>query len=476
MVLALLVVTVLFSLWIHMVAYPDDLTISFLWGTSFALFLLAFGGAQLAVRRQPLTIYENGFNAPMMTYKALGKESRFVPYHKIRSIHPIYVSPLGPAVFVGYTIITVDGDKHHIQELEGSKRNNIDTALKSALGDRWDSLYMEAPHLEPHQLERLRVTLSRSNRSVWAEGFGIVVLSLAFLMLFVMQSPSLPLVTIAIFLWLNFSFVGMFRIMSYYKALAYYGKVVKYDPSLESLISSPDKFKAREKDPLEVVKDYTEADWRQLERNIYDKRYIYVIVAGFVVMVVGISLGFEFGLGFVEIIVLFFTGVAIMLSSLAFTPKLTSSMALVNSLVELELEEGRKILPEWFKRRRKFETALPFREAPQFSDDEWIKLVKASRFRSEKTMFIFMALMVMALIASVAVPRMSGLPTHLRAPLGVTVAMVSIGLFTGFFFLNIGWLNTLRSIEAFEEKSGQKVIPEKYRDRITRDWKARGRT
>ncbi|MHA1962650.1 MAG: hypothetical protein ACW99U_20860 [Candidatus Thorarchaeota archaeon] len=473
MVFSLLLLAILFTFFIHRVGYEESLAISVLWGASFSLFLLVFGVAQLAARRQPLTIYENGFDAPILTYKTLGKDSRFVPYPQIRSIHPIYVSPMGPAVFVGYTVITLDGNKYVISALEGSKRKGIEEALKSALQNRWDSLHTESPHLEPDQLKRLRKTLSRSKRDVWAEGVGLALVSLLFLVFFVMQSPGLMFVAFGIIIWMQFPLIGMVRVMTYYRALAYYEKVVKLDPTLKRLISSSEKLDVKGEDPLEVVKDYTEEDWRQLERDIHEKRHWVVVAAGFAVMLASLALSFRLDLDFIAINVLLFTGIAIMLSSLAFTPKVTKDRTLVRSLVELELEEGRRILPPWFVRVKKFGTSMPFREAPEFNDDEWMKLVRASKFRDEKRLLAFMALLSIAIVASIALPRVSGLPPQLRTLLGMLTFFTSFGLLMGYFIMNIERLGTLRSIESFEDKSGQKVIPSKYRDRISRDWKAR---
>lgn len=447
----------------------EDVTESLSWATIVTVMTVSISLPFVLMRRYPLVIYEKGLDAPVFLYKFSQRGKRFLPFSKIKSIHPEYIDTFGVSKLGGYSIVTTEDGKIQILDVDENKLRTVRSALQSALGDKWDSLYIETPSLGFEEIQRLRQQLSRSKKSVWTEGLGIISISfvLAILSMFLFSSALVFLVMIMVSLF--GMIIGISRIAVYYASLSTYKRAVAKDPSLEKVISAPVKVSPEEFEPIRRVQNYTDEDWRKLEKRIHEYRPWLLILTGFVVLIVGTLL--RHSLSFVVYSILLLAGMATMMGAILFVPGLTRSTELVKALVEIELREGKRIMPSWFRTRRRFTSMLPFREVPSFGDREWRKLVRGSRFRDERRMAAFVSLLVSLIILSLVIPRVLSIPRFV----GLVIFAFSMGCSILYLFVYGSRASTLRAIEEFEEQSGKKIIPERYRSQIFKGWKFRGK-
>lgn len=466
MLLGYLVCFVLSVLWL--IRTSDDFAYSAFWGAALTLMMVAITIPFLLMRRFPLVIYEKGFDAPIPLSKFLQRNKRFVEFSSIESIHPEYVSTFGTSRLGGYSVITSDGSKIDIRDIDEGRLRTIRDTLKSVLKDKWRSLYADAPYLGFEELQRMREQLSRPKRSVWIEGLGIIFLLYGFLFASIFIFPLL-LVMILVVISLFGILFEVSRMSFYYIALENYKKAVEWDPSLKGLLSSSLRAEIDERSPLERAERFTEEDWKRLERSIHNMRPWYFMLAGLLVMVTATILGRTVPYSLFSAIL--FSGLAVLLSSLLFLPRMTKDIELVKSLIELELKQGRRILPGWFRVRPGILKLLPFREAPRYSDEQWVKLVRGSKMKDERRFAAILVLFVSLILVSIALPRAFGLPKYI----GMAVFAISMITLVSYIFVNAGRASMLQSILTFEEQSGQKVIPEKYRSQMFKGWRAGGK-
>jgi hypothetical protein len=450
------------TLWSN--SWLDNMQDSLILGAETTIMIAVIALPFVLARRFPLVIYEMGFEAPIIVLKLLQRNRRFVGYHDIKSFHPEYVSNYGVTKLGGYTVITSKGEKIDIRDIDESKLKSIKKTFISALGDRWDELYVDVPFLGYKELQSMQLQLARSKTGVWIEGLGTMSFSLFFLVFSLMVlGPSFMIIAIlfTFFLWM----VGAARLTSYYMALASYKKAVLKDPSLLSTITTHKGVKVEDPNPLKKIESFTAKDWERLQRSIHSLRPWYLIVFGWIVMFIGLP-AHDF-IPYEVSILIVGSGMAIMMSALLYIPKLTKDTELVKLLVEQEVKLNRRIMPEWFTTRTRILTFLPFRHKPQYTDEEWRKLVSASKFRNEGRTAALVAGMVSMLILAIALPEAFGFPGYS----GLIVIALVMGGFLGYLYVYGGRFSTLRAIMDYEEQSGKSVVPEKYRSLIVKGWK-----
>ncbi|MHA2136111.1 MAG: hypothetical protein ACW99J_19800 [Candidatus Thorarchaeota archaeon] len=440
------------TLWSNL--WRDNMQDSMVFGAQTTIMITVISLPFVLARRFPLVIYEMGFEAPIIVLKFLQRNKRFVGYHDIKSLHPEYISNYGVTKLGGYTVITTEGEKIDIRDMDESKLKSIKKTFISALGDRWDKLYVDVPFLGYKELQSMQLQLARSKTSVWIEGLGTMSSSLFFLMFsLIVLSPSFMIISVlfTFFLWM----VGFARLSSYYMALASYKKAVLKDPSLVSVITTHRKVKIEHLNPLKKIESFTAKDWERLQRSIHSLRPWHLIVFGSIVMFIGLPV-YDF-IPYEVSMLIVVSGIAIMMSALLYMPGLTKDTELVKQLVEQEVKLNRRIMPEWFKTRTRILTMLPFRHKPQYTDEEWRKLVSASKFRNEGRTAALVAGMVSMLILAVALREAFGFPKY---SVLIMIALV-MGGFLGYLYVYGGRFSTLRAIMDYEEQSSKSVVPEK---------------
>jgi hypothetical protein len=446
------------------ISWLDNMQDSMILGAETTAMIAVISLPFVLARRFPLVIYEMGFEAPIFVHKFLQRHKRFVGYRDIRRIHPEYMSNYGVTKLGGYTVITSNGEKIDIRDIDESRLKSVKKTFISALGDRWDKLYVDVPFLGYKELQSMQLQLARSKTGVWIEGLGTMSFSLFFLMFSLMVlGPSFMIISVLLTFFLLM--VGFARLSSHYMALASYKKAVLKDPSLVSVITTHRKVKIEHLDPLKKIESFTAKDWERLQSSIHNLSPWYLIVFGTIVMFIGLpvhdSIPYEVS------ILIVVSGMAIMMSALLYIPKLTKDTKLVKLLVEQEVKLNRRIMPEWFKTRTRILTMLPFRHKPQYTDGEWRKLVSASKFRNEGRTATLVGGMVSMLILAIALPEAFGFPKYS----GLIVIALVMGGFLGYLYVYGGRFSTLRAIMDYEEQSSESVIPEKYRHLIVKGWK-----
>lgn len=445
----------------------DDPAISAVFSVFFTFVIVLMGLQLLATRSQPLTIYEKGFDDPRPFLKSLGIKDRYIPFSDIGSIHPIHMNVFGTSKFVGYSIIITEERKIEIRDVDETKLQTIRKNIEFAMKGDWESKYVDAPYLGFKEMKKMKKQLARSKRSVLAEGFGLIGVSFGFFVVSGALFSYTPIFLVASPVGLIGTLFGVMRMMSYFTAITNYRVALKHDPSLERLMRVSKDIETREVEPLKAVWGFTDEDWRRLERSVHDRRPWYLMIAGFIILLISIMLRPTL-LG----VVLLVTGLCVLMSPIAFIPRLERDVKLVKSLVEIELRDGKRIMPEWFETGKGFSSSIALRKAPEHSDAEWRKLVQASKMRSEKGMVVLMILFMAGLLTSFALTIVLARAFHL--PRIVYLGVLSVFIFIPIFLLIViaRRKHRLDSVESFEEKTGQEVIPEKYRSQIVKSWKA----
>lgn len=434
-------------------------------GAFFALILFITFLPFALLRHHPLVIYERGFDAPVPVHKFSEARERFVPFSDVDKVHPEVVETYWTTLPRGFTILTKEGRRIDIVEVIEPKVRAIRTHLESALGDSWGSVLVEAPYVGYDELQKLEAILSRSAWTVYAEAIGVMAFAFVFnfaAMIVYSDFGLFMMSGVVLFVAIMF---GALRIASYHAARAKYKRAVSADPTLKGMFSSMGIDLAYD-DPLEMAERFTDADWRRLDRSVRDKRVYVVMGTGIAVMAVSFivrSLGQRLDLLYSLFLVLLFLGMGIMMSSLLFVRKMSKDSELLSNIVKLELKRGTRILPDWFEVKGGLGGSRVFRDPPRLTDEEWEKLVSASRVRDEKHRIVFMVpLMIMMPLALVLL-----LFLPVPAILGFGILMTVV-MSTMVYIWTVGSRNAkLMAIEAYEEHSGEEVIPERYRKRIT---------
>lgn len=457
------VIFVFFSASMYMVT---TLLRSVMWGVIATIMFIVITLPILYNRRMPLVIYENGLDAPISVLKFTQRKKRFCPFSNIKNIYPKYVNIGGAERFVGFTVITRNEEKIDITEMEESKLKKIEETIKTSVKEQWKSLYVNHPYIGFEELQRMSMQLKRSKKSVWIEGFGIILLSFVFFTLSLAVITNLFFIFIVTPACIFAILIGTSRITLYYQALTNYKKIIKTDPALMKAVSISPKIEIKDEDPLQKVKKFNRKDWVGLERSINDRRPLYFMLIGFITMIIAMAV--QSLVSFMLFGFILFGGMGIMMSALLFVPRLTKDIELVRKIIKQELRSGEKILPNTFNIQRGFINMVPFREAPKYNSEQWMKLVRSSKLRNEKYMAFLMVLLTAGIAFSIVLPISLDLPGYVG--LGImTIVMITI---LGHMFTSVARLNILRAIEAFEEESKKKVIPQEYRSKIYTGWRS----
>lgn len=419
-------------------------------------------------RRHPIVIYEKGFDAPVSIMKFSEARDRFVPYSEIDRIHPEVADVSGRIVPRGFTVITKDGRRIEIFEIMESKVRDIKKKLAAALGDAWNRVYVDAPYVGFDELQKIESILSRSRLGIYLEAVGVAAfaIALSFVCMVVLQDFTLVLVSTVVLI-IGTMFAAM-RIQYYRSSLAKCKRAVRADPTLEGMLRSMG-VRVKYENPVEKAKRYTAADWRRLHDEVNSLRPYIVMATGFVITMVAVSLVFVsdiIDVPFVLFLFLLFLGLGVVMSSMIFVRRMSEAWDFVKVLIEEELKRGTRILPDWFELRSRFGGPGILREPPRYTDEEWEKIVSASRIMDEK----HRALLMVVFLLGTFVPIV--LIIVLDLPFAVFVAVFSFTMAIIFYcsYTTGRWAWVLQSIEEYEAQSGQKVIPERYRSRIVKGW------
>ncbi|MFP4143466.1 MAG: hypothetical protein ACLFSM_00720 [Thermoplasmata archaeon] len=410
--------------------------------------------------KYPLVIYEEGFDEPVPVLKSK-EEERFVPFSEVKNIYPEYSKIQGPLERTGLTVLLSSGKKVKIQKSREKELDEMVSSFRRALGDRWKEVYIDRPYLGMEEIRDIKNRLSKPKGLVY--GAGAMAVIVPFVILLIGLWTSIDDFTLMIF----FAFVmvsamfGMNIIMKYKKAEATYEQVSQRSPEkTEEVFQSIDI--DVEEDQLKSIERYTHDDWKKLQKEINTNRYLYMIIIGvalFGIGVVGVNL--YNGMSLIGLIAL---GLLLMHLPLYFGRKQRKKKKLVSEIIEEELKNDRSILPDWFEIKTRWN--VPIRDTPKYPPVKWKKLVSASRVISPVRMAIFMSVT----LAGMAAFLVSVIFFDLNLFLLLGVMMVFWLLHFSRFFLQLHRKNILEGIMDYEEMSGERVIPDEFRDDIYRGW------
>lgn len=218
------------------------------------------------------------------------------------------------------------------------------------------------------------------------------------------------------------------------------------------------------KTPLEKVEEFKNEDWKRIERRLHSNLHWYVTLIGFFVFFAGIGLLTTYQVSYDMGNAIAFSGGGIAILGAYFASRVQRDENLVKSLIEKEFEKGMRILPDWFKTKHGFWSRMPFRKAPGFTDEEWQRLVLASKMRDELRQLIVSIPFILLMLAAYVLPTMLNLPWYFGI---IAILVVATGFFC-YLMVNMRRAEILTSVEKYEELSGQRAIPDVYRSQIVK--------
>ncbi len=421
--------------------------------------ILPFMGFPL-VRKYPIIIYENGFDAPLEAYKVLMGEKRFVPFSNIKKIQPYLNIMASSQGVLGYVVSTTDGREiKMIDPITGGK--TYEEGLKKGLGKRWERLYSPEPYglLDGFNEEKMRKCLSKKGR--WRIALAYVAILLIIPTIFLVPFMDEYFILFLIFLFGAYigGPVGVIIIMGRSICIRRYELIARFKPDIARSV------KPEEEDitAVDMAKKFRKKDWERLHRTL-SVNPVWLLVIGFIIMVVGMFIDEHEGMNLIAFY-LFASGMALLAIAVPMVFLVGSKMIILRSIIEEEHRSGERIIPDYFVIPKWMEHWLPYRDAPNFTDEEWEKIADNALPFGEKDialmMTLFVSLFFLGFISMILFSRV-GLPDF--------VGLISFFALTFlpllFFMRTIKYKAISRKILTYEEETGEKVIPEKYRKRI----------
>ncbi len=405
----------------------------------------------------PLIIYEEGFEEPISLLTLSEPSDRFVPFSKVENIHLRYINDFRGLKKAGLSVRLKDGKKIEIKAID-EKLENITDSFRSSLGKKWEDIYDDRPYSDEKELEEIKKTVSKSKTRYWAEtGLIIFTLIVIFsLLLWYLDNINLIIIiALPFFIPLHYEMV---QIMNYYHCKKIMDMIKE-----EEKKRKPDYDKGFDRNVIRKIEDYEKKDWGKLETIVNSKKPILAFLSGFLFLI----LILEILKGNIPDLLLYAL-LAGDLMGLIFTPFFyfwfvyMNKVEVVKKLVEIELKEDKKILPDDFN-MPKFSN-IPLRNKPSFSEEEWEKLIRSTRFNEISVVFItsFLAF-IFPLVFIIVIMLLHNRFAVIILSISAVIWML-IGI--SYIFINVSRLGKLKSVLEYERYTGNQVIPDKYRDRI----------
>ncbi len=413
----------------------------------------------LVVRKYPFAVYENGFDAPVEMYRVLKGEKRFVPFGDVKKIQPYYgVTP--SKGIIGYVVSTTDG--REIKMIDPVNDGKMyEGGLKKGLGKKWARLYVPEPYglLNDFDEDKMRKCLSKRRKWIVRAAYVASLLIVPFFVLI----PFLLDHIILFMVFLSAAFIGggfgMLIILENNVCRNKYELIARFRPDIAARLKSEDGVI----DPAERAERFKREDWEKLQRVISFNPLLLLLV-GAVEMMLGLSMTGT------ETINLFFffifaIGTGTILISLPLIFFIEGKMGLIRSIIEEEHRTGKSIIPDHFVIPKWMESWIPYRDAPNFSEDEWKKIAESSTPIDEKRLLLYFILMTSSFLLGFVLLI---LLSSLGLPGFVSILSFFVLTFSPiiWFMWGVRYRNIARRILTYEEETGEKVIPDRYRKRI----------
>lgn len=414
-------------------------------GSSVSAFLLSIF---LLLLKTPLIMYKNGFSKPTPIIKSFTNEDELITFDRIKHIYPIYVNMFGTMEQSGFQVILKNDDEIIISSIKGNI-DKIKSSFKEVLGYRWNDIYIDKPHYEKEQLNKIQKTSSKPLHFAWLELFMVTGTSLTIFILAIFKFSNLyflPLYTILLFI---IFFYECMRFWDYYNC-----KMIE-----ENFLQDRKKHMDPSRNIVDRVKNYNKQDWTRLEKllNVRFPYFFALIGAGLMI----ITMLFQDSLPFssTQLLITIFA----ILISISFSYHflvLIRKKELVEKIIKIELQEDRQILPDYFEIRNNL--GLPLREKPDFSEKKWRKLVRASKFDSLPIQLFGFSMVFLSMAIISLIVGMSNIDKIMYCLL---LFFIPLSIFL-YVVVNMLRISTLKTIFDYEEHTGKKAIPDRFRSKI----------
>ena len=418
-------------------------------------------------QRERMLLYEKGFYAPYDSFHLLIGKICFISYEEIRYITPYYRN--GLAKGMGFSVITKNGERIHIPDVKDRDGVRVLDVLKEILGDKWDETYSEFPVLTEKEKKSLERKILKSDRRLFSEAFLLMISPLS---LFVIGHflNSIVLKFVGIFLLIFSIFSGLVIVFDrYYKiktAQKIYQKMPKNHPMypfFTKLSENRPEIKKKEflvGNPVEEAKRFTSEDWKRLSslitgnplRNLASE---ILVIALFGVFVFGCFLIRWDSSIYIFLLFFIFLGLFIVSSS-----KGDEAILFINEVIRYEHESKERIIPDWFRIDNAEKKGIMFRDRPQYTDEMWEKIFSHWWIATQR---IAISLLLLALFTFFFGIGMSfSIPNHHLCPI-ISAILLAILLFGSLVIKKYSDADVVALVLEYEGKTGERVIPEKYR-------------
>ena len=419
--------------------------------------ILPFMAFPLA-RKYPLIIYEQGFDAPLETYRILKGEKRFVPFSDVKKIQP-YLNLASSQGVLGYVVSTMDEREiKMLDPMTGGK--TYEEGLKKGLGKRWERLYSPEPYglLDDFNEEKMRKCLSKKRK--WT-----TILARLGILLIIPTLVLIPFIDEYFILFVIFLFgafiggpFGIIFLIERNTCMKKYELIARFRPDIARRVK-PEK---DEVTSVDMARKFGKKDWKRLQKSLSVNPFL-IMVIGFLPLFAGMLLTDYEGVELVGFY-LFVFGMALLAIAIFIVFLVESKIIFLKSIIEEEHRTGKRIIPDYFVIPKWMEHWLPYRDAPNFTEDEWAKIVENAIPLGEREMaFIIILITSSMLLGFVSLMIFSRIGLDFMG----TVLFFTLPFLSLLIMMPIAKYKVIsRKLIAYEEETGEKVIPEKYRKRI----------
>ncbi|MFO7791548.1 MAG: hypothetical protein R6W73_01015 [Candidatus Saliniplasma sp.] len=205
-----------------------------------------------------------------------------------------------------------------------------------------------------------------------------------------------------------------------------------------------------------IKSTFTEKDWKTLENKLNSRTHFKIIAVGYIILFSSLFIGMIVS---EDYFIFLIPGLLLAKLPLYVHFKKKKIEKFVKNIVEYELTTDKTVMPPQFKIKSHDE--VPYRKKPNISEDRLKRLVKAEKIRKSG----IVGGLILLIVSVTLVVLLSG-PLELSF---LTTAILFLSpqlIFLAFFVILVIRTNELNAIQKYEEMTGDKVIPERYKSKI----------
>lgn len=206
---------------------------------------------------------------------------------------------------------------------------------------------------------------------------------------------------------------------------------------------------------IEMARSFGKEEWSRFQKRITSSLPFYLMVIG------GSLIGYGLvgnSMGLVYYLPILIIGNMVFFTTFLFIPAIKKDYDFLRKVIKYELKENERVLPEDLT--IKYYTGLPMRNPPNLSDSQWNSLMNKYKL-SRISIFLPLILSISVLfVLPVLIADMFSLNIYLVLLLDTLLIMPLIY----FLFAAILAADKVKAMLKYEELTGEKTIPEDYRD------------